>query len=81
MGDCDLLAACQVDQVKLPRQLHLRLHVLLLDADQEDAVTAGTVLVHVCTTNTVAGSGDEAAIFVKVLCGAPYRPPSLLQTT
>lgn len=48
MQQCDLLAACQVDQVKFPRQLHLRLHVLLLDVDQKDAVTARAVLVHVC---------------------------------
>jgi len=44
----DLLAARQVHQVQLPRQLQLRLHVLLLDVDEEDAVAARAVLVHVC---------------------------------
>ena len=44
----DLLAAGKVDQVELPRQLLLRLDVLLLDVDEEDAVAAGAVLVHVC---------------------------------
>lgn len=47
-----LLAPRQVHQVELPRQLHLRLHVLLLDADEEDAVAARAVLVHVCRSTT-----------------------------
>lgn len=42
-----LLTPGEVDQVKLPDQLLLRLHVLLLDVDEEDAVAAGAVLVHV----------------------------------
>lgn len=49
-GKRDLLAACQVDQVELPGQLQLRLHVLLLDVYEEDAVAARAVLVHVCRT-------------------------------
>ena len=43
----DLLAARQVDQVELPRQFLLRLDVFLLDVDEEDAVAARAVLVHV----------------------------------
>ena len=47
-----LLAASQIHQVELPTQLLLRLHVLLLDVDQEDAVAPGAVLVHVCAATT-----------------------------
>lgn len=48
-GAAHLLAASQVHQVEFAAQLLLRLHVLLLDVDQEDAVAARAVLVHVCT--------------------------------
>lgn len=43
----DLLASCQVNQVQLSRELHLCLHVLLLDVDEENTVAAGAVLIHV----------------------------------
>lgn len=43
-----LLAAGQIDQVEFSGQLLLRLHVLLLDVDLEDAVATGAVLIHVC---------------------------------
>lgn len=42
-----LLATSQVNQVQLADQLLFCLHVFLLDVYQEDAVTAGTVLIHV----------------------------------
>lgn len=42
-----LLTTSEVDQVQLPTQLLLCLHVFLFDAYQEDAVAAGTVLIHV----------------------------------
>ncbi len=43
----DLLAASQIHQVELSTEFLLRLHVLLLDVDQEDAVTARAVLIHI----------------------------------
>lgn len=44
-----LFTASQIHQVEFATQLLLRFHMLLLDVNQEDAVAAGTVLVHVCT--------------------------------
>ncbi len=37
----------QIHQIEFPGQLLLVLEVLLLDVDEEDAVAAGAVLVHV----------------------------------
>ena len=48
-----LLWTCQVDQVKLSTELLLGFNVLLLDIDQEDTVTSGRVLIHVCKWNEV----------------------------
>lgn len=42
-----LLTTSQVHQIEFPTQLLLRLRMLLLDVDQEDAVTARAVLIHV----------------------------------
>lgn len=52
-----LLAASQIHQVQFPTQFLLSLHMLLFDVDQEDAVAARTVLVHVCT-----GDGSNASV-------------------
>lgn len=38
---------CQIDEVEFARKFLLRLSVFLLDINEEDAVTSGTVLVHV----------------------------------
>lgn len=44
----NLLTPSQVHQIQLPTELLLRLHVLLLDVDKEDAVAARAVFIHVC---------------------------------
>ena len=54
----DLLAAGEVDEVELPAELLLRFDVLLLHVDEEDAVTARTVLVHVCDVRSSEGQGS-----------------------
>lgn len=61
-----LLAASQVHQVQFSTQFLLRLHVLLLDVDQEDAVAARTVLVHVWTKTEEKRPlvGQKKAVFV-----------------
>lgn len=43
----DLLAAGQIDQVELSRKFLLSLDIFLLDVDQEDAVAAGAVFIHI----------------------------------
>lgn len=47
----DLFTSSQIHQIELPTQLLLRLYILLLDVNQEDAVTARAVLVHVWTSD------------------------------
>lgn len=55
-----LLAAGQIHQVEFSTQFLFSLHVFLLDVDQEDAVTARAVLIHVCTkTEATLQSGKE----------------------
>lgn len=57
-------AASQIHQVQFSTQFLLSLHMLLLDVDQEDAVAARTVLVHVCTkTKTTQQLGGIMAEF------------------
>lgn len=46
--DPNLLASGQIHKVQFPAELLLRLYVLLLDVDEEDAVTPRAVLIHVC---------------------------------
>lgn len=48
-----LLTTSQIHQVEFSTQLLLRLHVFLLDVDEEDAVAARAVLIHVWTKTEV----------------------------
>lgn len=60
-----LFATGQINQVEFPAQLLLRLGVLLLDVDQEDAVTPGAVLVHVWGGETSGSvSAPQHAVYV-----------------
>ena len=47
LNDAGVIPGIKVDKVKLPTELLLVLQIFLLHIDQEDAVRAGTVLVHV----------------------------------
>lgn len=50
--DSHLLTASQVDQVEFSCEFVRRVHVLLFDVDEEDAVATGAVLVHISLTHT-----------------------------
>lgn len=53
-----LFTSSQIHQVEFSTKLLLGLHMFLLDVDQEDAMAARAVLVHVCTKTEATRQSD-----------------------